>query len=146
MEQIELYMTLQQECFNSEFIYDIDIEDDILNLYIPRFILQPIIENSVMHGFGGLKSKALITVSAYKDDKLHITISDNGKGIDFEIMNKLNSTGYTSERYGIANIKERISLICGKEYGIEFSVNEPSGTIVKYTLPICENSDFFERR
>ena len=146
IEQIELYMSLQQECFNSEFIYDIDINDDVLELYIPRFILQPIIENSVIHGFGGTKTRGIITITAKVEENLTISISDNGKGIDFEIMNKINTNGYKSERYGILNIKERISLICGDSYGLSFSNNDSIGTTATYTLPVCTDYNDFKGR
>lgn len=132
---ISLYMDLQKDCFNNSFDYTIDVSDEASALTVPKFILQPIVENSIIHGFAKKSINGRITVTATVDSDLVIVIKDNGAGMDKDVLRKLNSGNYFSEKYGIRNIDERIKLSCGEEYGLTFSSHQMSGTTVTFTLP-----------
>lgn len=134
---ISLYMDLQKECFNNSFDYKIEADNSVLQFVVPKFILQPIIENSIIHGFSQkLDNNGHITVSAaLKNKVLTVTVKDNGIGIDTDTLEKLNKGNYFSERYGLKNINDRIKLSCGDEYGLSFVSHSISGTAVTVTLP-----------
>lgn len=134
---ISLYMDLQKECFNNSFDYSVEADNSVLRLVVPKFILQPIIENSIIHGFSQkLDNNGRITVSAALENGiLTVSIKDNGIGIDTDTLEKLNKGSYFSEKYGLKNINERIKLSCGEEYGLSFASHSISGTTVTVTLP-----------
>ena len=132
---ISLYMDLQKECFNNSFDYSIECSDEARNLMIPKFILQPIIENSIIHGFSQKIVDGKISVSVSTDTELIITVKDNGAGIENDTLEKLNDGNYFSEKYGIRNIDERIKLSCGQKYGLNFTSHTLMGTQVIITLP-----------
>ena len=136
VEHIEYYMQLQKECFKNKFDYVICIDDAFLEFYVPRFILQPIVENSILHGFSEISKNGRILVNACADEDLAIEITDNGNGIDNDIITKLNNNSYKTEKYGLRNINQRIKLLCGEQYGLTFSSNGHSRTTVKILLPI----------
>ena len=136
IEHIEYYMQLQKECSKNKFDYSISIDEPLLGFYVPRFILQPIVENSILHGFSEISKDGRITVRTYADEDLTIEISDNGNGIDNDIIVKLNKNDYKTEKYGLRNINQRIKLLCGDDYGMTFSSNGHSRTTVKILLPI----------
>lgn len=141
LTSILLYMDLQKDCFNNSFDYTLDITEDAEKLIVPKFILQPIIENSIIHGFSQKLSNGLITISVRTDKALSIIIRDNGVGIENDTLEKLNSGNYFSEKYGLRNINERIKLSCGEEYGLAFSSHSMTGTAVTVTLPINYGED-----
>ena len=128
-------MDLQKECFNNSFDYSIECSDEARNLMIPKFILQPIIENSIIHGFSQKIVDGKISVSVSTDAELIITVKDNGAGIENDTLEKLNEGNYFSEKYGIRNIGERIKLSCGQKYGLNFTSHTLAGTQVIITLP-----------
>ena len=138
---ISLYMDLQKECFNNSFNYSIDIDESHMELIVPKFILQPIIENAIIHGFSQSLKDGHISVSVAVHDCLEIIIKNNGMSIELDTLEKLNSGNYFSEKYGIKNIIERIKLSCGEEYGVNFASHTSSGTTVTITLPIKHQED-----
>lgn len=134
---ITLYMDLQNECFNNSFEYTFNIDDNVQDLKIPRFILQPIIENSIIHGLSKAITDGKIIISAHMcGNDLIIKVSDNGSGINPDILYKLNTNTYVSDRHGISNVIDRIKLHCGEKYGLTFSSHPFSATTVTVTLPI----------
>ena len=133
---INLYMELQQLCINMAFDFSIDVPDEYLSFEIPKFILQPLIENTIIHGFSQINYKGMITIKANADELLEIIITDNGCGIEALTLEKLNNNSYYSEKYGIQNLNERIKLLYGEEYGITFSSNGYNCTTAYIRLPI----------
>jgi len=112
-----------------------------MELMIPKFILQPVIENAIIHGISQNLDDGHISVSATICDCLTIIIKNNGIGIEPDTLEKLNSGNYFSEKYGIKNIIERIKLACGEEYGVTFASHTSTGTTVTITLPINHQED-----
>ena len=138
--QINLYLDLQLKCFNHSFEFSIDSPEECDNCIIPSFILQPIVENSIIHGFSQTNrdGKLYISIRPSHDD-LIITVRDNGSGIPNDILDTLNTNTYHSDKYGIYNICNRIKSICGERYGIEFR-SDFSWTSVIITLPKTESA------
>ncbi len=123
------------------FAYNID--EDIMKYRIPHLLLQPIVENSIIHGFEDLKEQGIISINAgIAGDVLKIELADNGRGIGGKtlesILNK-EASGSDSKKYyksiGLKNIHERIKLIYGANYGIDICDGEKNGTKVTLYLP-----------
>jgi two-component system sensor histidine kinase YesM len=108
-------------------------------------ILQPLVENAILHGFHGLSRPGIIVVSAAlagdgNDKKLIVSVKDNGNGMPEEILAdvfnhyKANSGGFS--RIGLYNIRRNIILSYGNAYGAEAASYPGEGTVVTLTLPV----------
>ncbi len=125
---IEEYMKLQNMRYNDRFDLQIDVEPEIMECRIISFILQPFVENAMYHGLEPKIGKGSIRVSGRRSgENLEFEISDDGVGIDD--MSKLESG------YGVRNVRERIQLNYGAEYGVTFESEPGKGTTVRILVP-----------
>nr|WP_302328452.1 sensor histidine kinase [Salirhabdus salicampi] len=125
-----------------------DIEGELIQYYVPKYILQPLIENAITHGLTNSIEKIHITVRVKRQNEyLHISVEDNGAGIPLKKQNELAasieqrtnpSTQKRSNQNGIAleNIASRLKLIYGSES--EFHIHSASGkgTRIHISIPI----------
>ena len=104
---------------------------------VPKLILQPLVENAIIHGLDGSNELGQIKIAAYrKEAKLLIEVCDNGIGFDRQQINRLLTQKIRMNRMGIGNTDQRIKLNYGEEYGLKFLEVQPQGTCVIVTLPI----------
>ncbi len=136
LEYVKNYLTIQQYRYGDRFDYKITGQTDLNRVRVPKLILQPIVENAIYHGISSYDEGGLITIDYFRQqDKLIIVIKDNGVGFDSQSSTKLSDMPLGG--IGLANVKRRIVLICGSNYGITVESELAKGTTVKYTLPIC---------
>lgn len=145
MRIIDNYIYLQKIRFDQLFIIENLINPDVLDCEIIKMLIQPLIENSIYHGLSECSSNGKIIIQGDKiNDKLVLTISDNGIGMDDADIKDLND--YINDKNnkfrGIAlrNINRRVKLNYGKEYGLEVFSVEGNGTSMVLTLPYLKNS------
>ena len=150
LDNVKNYFVIQQYRFGDKLSIAVNIVDEaasILNLQCPKLFLQPIVENAVFHGLERKSENGLVSIRVeIIDQEVHIDISDNGVGMQEEILSKLNgelnrvSAGAIVEnkKGGIAlkNVCRRIKLLFGEQYGIHVSSIIGIGTKVEVTLPI----------
>ena len=120
------------------FTYTINIPSELNDLKILKMILQPIVENSVIHGFTGYKSNLHLFVSAHiQNQTVYIQIADNGRGIPSETLTSIFHQPQPSmpKHFGLYNIQERIQLKYGKIYGIQIDSKENQGTRITVSFP-----------
>lgn len=117
------------------------LSPETYNCKVLRFVLQPLVENCIIHGFEDIESNGLIRVISFiENENLHIEVIDNGKGMDLNSVNDLNDNnldkGKRFTSIGTQNIKERIQLQFGERYGL-FYASEPNiGTIAEMVFPV----------
>lgn len=116
------------------------IEEGIESCQIPRFTLQPIVENAVFHGFEGKKGIGIIDISVRSDhNNVLLEIKDNGLGIPEDqvehILEKWDTKDSMYNQVGLKNINDRIKLIFGKEYGLSISSKHLHYTLVSIRIP-----------
>ena len=125
---VEEYMKLQNMRYNNRFDLQIQVDPEMMPQRIITFILQPFVENSVYHGLEPKIGKGKVRLSGVrKEGSLVFQIIDDGVGI--ADLSKLESG------YGIRNVKERIQLNYGPQYGVEFASTPGEGTTVTITIP-----------
>jgi len=111
------YIKVMQRRHNKQFEVEYDINPELFEYSVPKFFLQPLIENSIVHAFVNINYKGIIRISAFiKDCKRFFTIEDNGVGIDEFTKNLILNDGNKS--VGINNIRYRIKYAYGDEYDI----------------------------
>lgn len=139
---VDAYLSSQKIRFGNVFDYEFDLDPFLMQMKIPKFIVQPIVENSIYHGFlDAGRTGGHIRVSLCRQGhRIIIEVYDNGIGIAPEdILPILNNTQKSSDRYmgvAIGNINKRIYLLCGREYGIGIESRRESFTKVQIIVPI----------
>lgn len=138
LELIENYAVIQKARFMN-FDLVIEKDDACLDCSFKKLLLQPVVENAIIHGLGrGTIKDTDIIIRIWKDDDLHITVKDYGVGFDVEAWrlaqnNQVEDPAHT--RIGLHNIEKIIELTYGSPYHIEINSTPGCGTVVEYLLP-----------
>ena len=114
---------------------------------MPVCILQPLVENTIVHGFDEKEEGGYIMINIYAElNTLHVLIADNGAGIPADKLESLRLSLRSNtvmeirtpsgSSIGLLNVHQRIQDFCGKEYGIKVDSREEKGTIVDLKLPL----------
>ncbi|TDG00264.1 cache domain-containing sensor histidine kinase [Paenibacillus piri] len=140
--QIMNYLKIQQSRFDEAIELKVDIDPQLSELKISKFILQPIVENCVIHGFK-LMSHGTIVIKGYlQGGFLLIEVIDNGHGMSADAINQLTShlesSKDNSTGIGIHNVSERIKLYYGDPHNLRFESSLNEGTTVRLTLPVIK--------
>ncbi len=139
IDYLNSYVSLQKMRFGDNFTIHYKIEEDIIHCSIPKFVLQPIIENSIIHGISDM-SGGIISVTGYVDyPNAVIKISDNGIGIDEQqipnILAEENSKKGRLSKIGFKNVDQRLKLKFGEQYGLSIKSSKGKGTVVDVVIP-----------
>lgn len=137
LELIEKYAVIQKARFMN-FEIEYKIGPGLMNCRIFQFILQPIVENSIIHGFQrGMVKGGKIRIHAWVEEKvLRIVVEDNGCGFDVEKWKKQNEPRENHTNIGLRNVEQIIELEYGKIYGMEIQSVPGEGTRINYKLPV----------
>lgn len=138
LELIRAYLEIQLIRIPDLFTYEITVNEDILDFKILKMILQPIVENSVIHGFAGFKNSGRIKIEGTLENQtVCILISDNGKGIPGGSRSSIFAPTPTAipKHFGLKNIQERIRLKHGEKYGISIKSEPGQGTQIGVRFP-----------
>ena len=154
LDNAEVYFQIQRFRFSKKLELEVKVQEDLLSLKVPRILLQPILENSIVHGFEERETAGKVEISISRSNQhVYIRISDNGIGIEEKKLKQLNEdlrnirrgfqggvvgkTGIGKAGMGVSllNIQERIHLLYGREYGLYMQSMENLGTDVCIVLP-----------
>ncbi|MEG0496634.1 MAG: sensor histidine kinase [Carnobacterium sp.] len=132
----EKYIFLYQMRYPDQVAYFLKVCDDVKEVMIPKFAIQPLIENYFAHGIDFTKIENAISVKAYREDgKTIIYIIDNGMGIEKEKLEQLNRSLTQTDIFkpgsvGIMNVYTRMSLYYGNRFKMEITETPGGGTTV----------------
>ena len=136
IENLKNYIIIQKLRYGDLFETVYNIDEEVKDCKILKFLLQPIVENSILHAFEEDREHQLLTIRAQKyQHYLKISIGDNGKG--FKPKERKNSNRNLSG-IGIDNISERIRLMYGEKYSMQIQSSIGFGTIVTLLLPFTK--------
>ena len=134
IEHAKNYLDIQKIRYDNKFTYEFIKKIETSSLYVPKLILQPIIENAIYHGIREKKSKSYIKIIVEKNPEyLIIKIIDNGLGPKEKKENIPTKLG----GIGMENVNNRIKLLCGEKYNLKMQ-REKDETIVTYKLKIIK--------
>lgn len=140
LEYIKKYLFIQQRRFEDKLHYEIDLQSEqLLNYYLPRLIVEPLVENAVVHGIENMtqNSSGRIQISVLEtENDIFFVVIDNGCGFDAEKLFQEKTTSQQGHHIGIINIHDRIQLIFGKQYGLYFETAPGQGTRATLHLPL----------
>lgn len=141
IENVKNYLDIMELRFQNRFNYKIIIPPELMECYTVKFMLQPLIENSVSHGFVHKKDMCEIVIMGQQmGNDMAIVIKDNGEGIEPERLQKLkkqlNGENDNNGGIGVVNVHERIKLLYGEQYGIDIFSDYKKNTNVLIHIPI----------
>ncbi len=141
IDHIQLYVKIQNLRFDDKIQLDIHLDPDLYSCNILKLILQPIVENAIIHGIreDRDKEKGSITITGVLDKhELVLTVQDDGVGMPQEKAEDILANGNTTDEihgYGVRNINHRIKLCYGPEYGLTYRSSPGNGTVVEIRIP-----------
>ena len=148
IEYVSMYFKIHQIRYQHKISMHIELEKGIKNLGIPKFLLQPIIENSVHHGLAGKDDNGEIRIKGYIDGhRLIIEVIDDGTGMDDRtldsVIQSLNALPDDFDDYyiGLSNVNSRLKLLFGDKYGIDITSERGKYTRVTVKLPAIQRKD-----
>lgn len=140
LEYLKKYIKLQQQRFNYSFLCTIEADEEILSCRIHKLLIQPLIENVIVHGFPGTTGmdEIMIRISPLDEGRVVIVVTDNGRGVAKELAEQFNQYDYKKESVessiGVRNVITRIKLYYG-ETGSFYMERLDQGTKVTLTIP-----------
>jgi two-component system sensor histidine kinase YesM len=145
VESIQNYAGIQKYRYGDIFELKILIADGTEHCLISRFVLQPLVENAIIHGFDDMESGGEITVhSSFEGSNLCLEVVDNGCGMDEETLMNLNRAGASAPavnaggaKVGIDNIRERIRLQFNGRAALVFESASGQGTKARLVFPVA---------
>jgi sensor histidine kinase YesM len=157
---VEAYMAIQFFRYGDEIEVLFELDDFAKMCLVPRMILQPLVENAIIHGIKPSKGKGTITIKAWIDrDLLFCEVTDNGLGMPEHLLNFEGEAGFEKKAarafpaqpngikermsgIGLRHIREKIRLYYGADYKMHIFSKEKQGTTVRISLPIHRIEDY----
>lgn len=142
-ELLERYLHIQKMRFGKRLEYEILLEEEILEEEIPKLILQPFVENAIVHGFEKADGNYSLSVTGIREgQQMTFQIKDTGVGMSNEQMKAIweqaDNRKYASQRigrYAIKNVKERLEIIYHENYKLHIESRVGQGTTVMISVP-----------
>lgn len=149
IRQVQRYVVLQQLCFQERLELTQELEEGTEEYAIPSMILQPLVENTIKHGFNHVEGEVLhikIKVELLLDKRLLLTVEDDGVGMSDEALATLNKELLKEEQnpvtaIGLRNVSQQIKLLFDEEGLMTLEKAEPKGLKVKIEIPCIKISD-----
>lgn len=146
IESVNQYIRIMKARFGSKINFELEIDEYLLEKVIPRMLIQPLIENSVIHGFNSdlLESITILISVTRSEEIMLISVTDNGVGIPEDVLDSLlNNREIEKKRLhkghttgiGIDNIRNRLTLLYGKNI-VEIGSRAMAGTKIVIKLPL----------
>ncbi|WP_068619943.1 cache domain-containing sensor histidine kinase [Paenibacillus tuaregi] len=141
VKYLQNYVYIMRQRFEDKFNVEYHIDPELYRYSVPKFFLQPFMENALIHAFEDRETDCWIRVSGRIEDHTRVfTIEDNGIGMDPDMLRRVLATiddpVSMSKSIGIANVNKRVKLIYGSQYGVEIESQRHKGTMITITLPL----------
>ena len=131
------YLCIMSRRYGDLFCTQMDIDEELMDYPVPKFILQPLVENAILHGFEGMKNGGILklTIDQY-NGLLRFQIEDNGKGMNPQELEQYTAALSHDGHVGISNVHRRLSLLYGEKYSISVQSASGQGTRITICFPI----------
>lgn len=136
---IEKFARIIEYRFMGKILIKTNVPEEVLDKPMIRFFIQPLVENAVFHGLEGKMDNGSVDVTIESvDDRLQLTVTDDGCGMDEETLGKLREiieNPKESKGIGISNIVQRLRLFYGDDYTMSADSIEDEGTVIRISVP-----------
>jgi two-component system, sensor histidine kinase YesM len=145
IDHLNSYLSIQKMRYKDKLDYLVEVDPQILTYCTLKLLIQPLVENAIYHGLKSQDEIGMLKVVGYKEGAdIVFEIIDNGIGMTSQELSDLDNskpTSTVSGRVGVANVRERIQLHFGKEYGVTFQSTKGEGTIATIRLPALNKGE-----
>lgn len=146
LEYIQLYLDIQKLRFGDRIHYELSIDTEIEpnNLFILPLLIQPLVENALLHGHEDTMEKGMIWIRCRQNEGvLRIEVEDNGKGMSPEnlarVIDKISISEMTDKHsFGLHNIQQRLLILYGAASGLTFDTQLNRGTCIGFSIPLSQ--------
>lgn len=142
LEMVSSYLEIQKFRYENRLKYEIDVDSSVMNFRIPPLIIQPLVENAVVHGVENKEDGVKVVVSIRRlEEMLEVRVKDNGMGMTPERLQEVRESIMASEeseknRIGLRNVYQRLVLTYGEKHGLNIDSTYGEGTLIIFTLPL----------
>lgn len=138
-ENLTSYFSIQKIRYGDSFTVTQELDEALMENKIPRFILQPLAENAILHGTAGgeIKTNIIVRCRMQQTDIL-LEIEDDGPGFDTAVLEDGRKKGEAYSGIGTANVAERLLLYYGENYGLTVHSTPGQGTVCSIRIPSAE--------
>ena len=147
-KHVESYLEICKQRYGKKLNYSISIPAEISSCLTVKFILQPLVENAIIHGIQMIQGNGMIKITAERtDETIRIHVSDNGAGTDVNELNEvLNTRNEQYKSFGIKNVNDRIKHLFGSDYGLTYSENEGGGITATVCIPALKTMEGYHAK
>ena len=132
---VKSYLEIEEKRFPDLFTVKFNIAEDLSDIYMLKIVLQPIVENSIRHGFKNIDYKGQILIEAYRTgETVEFSISDNGVGMEIPVSDAIPKSRNPKGGYGLYNVNARLVAQYGKDCALRFYSIPGEGTTVKFKI------------
>ena len=145
---IEEFLYIQKYRFDDEFEYKFFVDRKAYDCYLPKLIVQPLIENACVHGVESISYNRKVNIKVeIINNQLVVTVSDNGIGIDNkrleEIKAMFNNSGKLDHSVGLYNVYQRLLLYYGENFSMDINSSKNKGTLITIKIPVRYSKEEF---
>ncbi|NOU63981.1 sensor histidine kinase [Paenibacillus sp. LMG 31461] len=146
VEALNNYIELQRIRYDHEFDVRLDMDASVRNAAIPRFLLQPLVENAIYHGNRERNNYIEVAIHKNEGNILHLQVSDNGQGMDAQTLHKLLTANNEHLNRGLGIGLQYVSRLIKRYYGEASKMSIDSivdkGTVIRIEIPVMSKEDF----
>lgn len=144
LQHVKDYVSIQKFRYGDRFELHVQVPEDALDCQIPKLIIQPLVENAILHGIETNEEQVTITIwAAVGTDSLHIGVEDNGAEVSEDSIASIRQSLYSAagpqitpqKSLGLRNIHERLQMLYGNDYGLQVDRRPERGFSVVASLP-----------
>ena len=157
IDMIKNYFYLIEVRFEGRIKLELKVDENLLNVTVIKFILQPLVENAVEHGLKPKESDGLVLIRVEQNDNdMEISIFDNGIGMSKKEKESIDeiisgqkigvATDEGWQNIGLKNVNDRLQMNYGKDHGVTVTSQENIGTVVKLKIPLIKEDDIYENK
>lgn len=141
LEHVRSYLVIQKIRYENQFEYSFYVDLETENYFVPKLMLQPLVENALYHGIKLCDRKCILMIQVLSHgDRIEIEVLDNGAGMDAETLESVRKAmehkgENRANSYGVVNVNDRIQILAGQEYGLRLTSEKGVGTSARIVLP-----------
>lgn len=141
LEHVRSYLVIQKIRYENQFEYSFYVDPETENYFVPKLMLQPLVENALYHGIKLCDRKCILMIQILSHgDRIEIEVLDNGAGMDAETLESVRKAmehkgENRANSYGVVNVNDRIQILAGQEYGLRLTSEKGVGTSARIVLP-----------
>ena len=152
LKHASAYLSIQKIRYRDILNYEMDVDSEFSDAWVPKLLLQPLVENALYHGIKSRRGGGVIRITAHRTgDSLHFAVADTGRGMTPEKLAELRAmlkeepavqTTFESEYsgFGLRNVNLRIRLYYRQEEGLQIDADD-TGTTVTFDVPVRRKED-----